>query len=61
MSLLDDVCRCHDADCQVREQCRRWMERDSGGARTVHQFSLRPTWQCHDEFCDSAIPVQEGA
>ena len=40
--LLDDICRCLDADCSERTDCRRWTERLAGGNRVVHAMSLYP-------------------
>lgn len=42
MTLLNDICRCHDSGCPERETCARWTERDSGGERTPHAQSLFP-------------------
>lgn len=33
MSLADDICRCLDASCHLRETCARWVERDAGRVR----------------------------
>jgi len=41
MSLLNDIARCHDAACPQRCSCLRWLERDTGGARTSHVATLR--------------------
>lgn len=30
MTLADDICRCLDASCHIRETCARWVERDAG-------------------------------
>lgn len=48
--------RCHDADCRVREYCERWRLRGVGGTGVEHAATLRPAWQCWDEYCDDAIP-----
>lgn len=41
MSALEpDVCRCHDDGCAKRYRCARWLERDNGGPRTPHSWSL---------------------
>lgn len=55
MSLPDDISRCHDEKCQVREQCERWIWRESGGPGTRHAATMRPAWQCFTEPCDHAI------
>lgn len=36
-----DYCRCHDSSCPVKEQCLRWLERETGNERTPHAMSLR--------------------
>lgn len=33
MSLADDIRRCLDASCHLRETCARWVERDTGRVR----------------------------
>ena len=37
-SLPDDVCRCHDLTglCGQNNQCRRWLQKDTGGVRVRH-------------------------
>jgi hypothetical protein len=53
--LPNDVARCHDEQCQVRERCERWKQRNSGQTYVVHATTLRPAWRCWDEPCDYAI------
>ena len=53
MSLLNDVCRCHDCNCEARETCARYAERNTGGDNTPHT----ETFQNRDGSCDSFIPV----
>lgn len=38
--VLDEICRCHDSRCLERKRCLRWLERESGGPRTPHSYSL---------------------
>ena len=38
--LPDDVCRCWAASCPEREQCRRWLGRNTGGVRVRHSSSF---------------------
>lgn len=57
MTLSDDVCRCHDARCEVREYCERWLQRNHGSQFTRHAETVREGWTCLDEFCRDAIPV----
>jgi len=59
MPLTDDTARCHDARCEVRQYCARWIYRGTGGQRVVHAYTLRPQWQPHDELCDRAITEDE--
>ena len=53
VSLLADITRCWDAGCPEREQCRRWLERDSG---TVHAQSLFPYDEDIGSRCSLRIP-----
>lgn len=47
--LYDDECRCHDEVCPDKRGCMRWIERERGGPRTPHSWSLYPlpgpSWQ----------------
>lgn len=38
--LLNDVCRCHDDACPERENCLRWLQRDTGTENTPHAATL---------------------
>jgi hypothetical protein len=38
MALSNDKARCHDDHCPPREQCQRWLQRETG---RVHVASLR--------------------
>jgi len=40
MTVLDEICRCHDSCCQERQGCLRWTERETGGPRTPHAYTL---------------------
>jgi hypothetical protein len=33
MTLADDISRCLDDSCHLRETCARWVERDTGRPR----------------------------
>jgi hypothetical protein len=55
MSLPNDIARCHDEQCQVRERCERWVYRETGDPRTIHCTTLRPHWQVFTDPCDHAI------
>ena len=58
MPLLDDICRCHDADCPERLDCRRWLERAQGGERLANAESLFPfEEQSLWKPCPNRIPV----
>lgn len=41
-NIANDVCRCHDSGCGERDQCLRYLRRDTGGERTPHSPSLFP-------------------
>jgi hypothetical protein len=38
--LANDICRCHDEQCAIRQQCLRWILRTTGGPRTPHADTL---------------------
>ena len=40
MSLLDEMCRCHDGSCERRTTCLRSLYRETG-PRAPHSWSLR--------------------
>jgi len=49
--LPDDVCRCHDSQCEIREQCLRYLHRSQGGERVVSTASMRiPGQECTDRI-----------
>ena len=55
--LFNDVCRCHDATCEVRENCLRWLQRETGH---VHSEGMREG-QEHSKPCPYQIRrVREG-
>lgn len=45
-ALKPEICRCHDDCCAKRYGCARWVEREHGGPRTPHSWSL---YQLTDE------------
>lgn len=53
--MINDTTRCHDTRCEVREHCRRWRDRESGGVQVVHAMTVRPAWQCHALPCSNAL------
>lgn len=55
--LRSDDRRCFDVNCQVRHYCERWLQRLSGDPCTPLALTLRKGWECRDEFCDKAIPI----
>jgi hypothetical protein len=57
MTLSNDTSRCHDQKCEVKQYCERWLQRESGGTYVVHAMTLRLGYECHDEFCQQAIPL----
>jgi hypothetical protein len=40
--LPDDICRCRDHDCPIKDTCLRWIQRDMGSQRLVSADSLFP-------------------
>ncbi len=36
MKLPNDICRCHDAACDTRYSCLRWLCRGTGSPQTPH-------------------------
>lgn len=58
MTLPSDICRCHDDGCHEREQCRRWLERESG---TTHAASLFPYDLALSEPCPMRLPLADAA
>ena len=36
MNLPADIARCHDDQCEERESCRRWTERDTDHPNCSH-------------------------
>ncbi|MGE5153897.1 MAG: hypothetical protein ACM3ST_07765 [Bdellovibrio bacteriovorus] len=63
--MLDEICRCHDNRCQERHGCLRWAERETGGPRTPHSYSLYQGdggWEPElpvprEEPCRDKIPI----
>lgn len=55
MTLPNDVARCHDAQCAVRDQCQRWQDRERGGQRVIHCVTLKPGYVPHHRPCSSYI------
>jgi len=57
MPLPDDICRCHDADCPERLDCRRWLERAQGarlaGTDSLFPFEEQSLWKP----CPNRIPA----
>jgi hypothetical protein len=52
--LPDDVCRCHDDVCILREHCLRFLQRQSGGVNVRHAATLREE---NAITCERQIPV----
>jgi len=55
-NLPDDICRCWDAACPERDMCRRWLQREKGGAYVVHASTLRELKDGH-VVCLNRIPT----
>jgi hypothetical protein len=43
--------------CEVKQWCRRWQERDSREPHVLHGLTLRHGWECFDEYCINALPA----
>lgn len=52
MNLPNDVSRCHDNGCFVREYCERWIQRNTG---CVHTESLREGRYCTHRILSATI------
>jgi hypothetical protein len=47
--LLNDICRCRDDSCPLREKCLRWLDRDAkpeDGSWIPYAGSLRESGRC---------------
>jgi hypothetical protein len=40
--MNNDICRCHDAGCDERENCQRWINRNDMENNIPHSPSLFP-------------------
>lgn len=40
--MNDDTCRCHDAGCDTKDNCQRWINRNDKGGNISHMPSLFP-------------------
>jgi hypothetical protein len=49
--------RCHDNQCEVKEFCRRWLDRED--LNVIHSMTLRPNWQVFSGPCSHAILTEE--
>lgn len=58
MPLPNDIARCHDGQCGVLNQCRRWTDRNEGGTRVVHYTTHKPGYVPHHKPCDAYIGDQ---
>ena len=54
-NLLNDVCRCHGEGCLVREECLRYLGRDTAGDRTPFSANMLPVDLEPGERCPSQI------
>ena len=57
--LPNDVCRCHDGGCPEREECLRWLCKDSGGI-VGYAESLFPYDIPLNSQCPCRISIEEG-
>ena len=58
--LSNDICRCHDAQCEARHRCLRWIQRDQQHNAGKHSYmshatTLKPGWVPHTTVCDNFI------
>lgn len=53
MTLPFDCCRCHDHNCELAENCQRYLDRNNGGERTPHAPTLKVEANTQ---CDEWIP-----
>lgn len=44
--MLNDICRCHDAQCPLAQSCDRFLQRNTGSDRTPQAASLRDGKNC---------------
>lgn len=59
--MTNDTCRCHDAGCDERENCQRWINRKDKGDQIYHSPSLFPYDLPLSEPCTMMIEVEEKA
>ncbi len=52
--LPDDVSRCHDDACILREHCRRFLQREARGTNVVHSMTLR---EPNSLTCTRQLPI----
>lgn len=57
-NLSNDTCRCHDAGCDEKEQCLRWLCRNDEGKRVSHCGSLKPYDEPIMNPCPLRIPPE---
>lgn len=53
MTLLFDLCRCHDSACPKSECCQRFLDRRKGHEMTPHSSGMRE--RPEDEGCEMFI------
>ena len=51
MTLPRDIARCHDSKCPEREECLRWIERESGEVH-IDSFSQAPVCRCPEKISE---------
>lgn len=50
MTLANDIARCNDATCHLRETCARWVDRHEGRVQAAFRRGLLP--------CCSFLPIR---
>ena len=53
VTLPLDIARCHDSKCPEREECLRWLERESGEVH-IDSLSQEPVCRCPEKISKEA-------
>jgi len=56
MTLPNDICRCDGGDCPSKSNCRRYIDRGTGGEHTTNA-ALWCRREAGASACDSYLPV----
>jgi len=58
MRLANDICRCHDEQCELNSTCLRFLQRKTCGDRTPHVMSHRTDDGCAYYFNPLPLPAK---